>query len=67
LQKIDVDVATPSAKKKYNERASLEEERKEKELTDYHRSLSLQEHRSFWHPKKFVWVDDQSRRVFIES
>ena len=40
--------------------------KKEKELTDYHRSLSLREHRSSWHPKKFVRVNDQSRRVFIE-
>ena len=50
--------------KNYDERAFLEEGRKGERT---HRSLSLRKHRSSWHPKKFIRVDDQSHRVFIKA
>ena len=62
---IDVNVAMPSAKK-YDEKAVLEEERKGERTYWLPQSLSLREQRSSWHPKKFVWVDDQILRIFIE-
>jgi hypothetical protein len=52
---------------KYDERASSEEERKGEGTHLLRRSLSVQEHRNSWHPKKFFWIGDQSRRVFIEA